>query len=185
VRKTCPECAENAKTAARVCRYCGFRFELPRPRGQSPPARGSVDSELPRFPIRRRETARSATSPFHALGHSGQRVGSADSGITQARTCLCTCTIRAPSMLARQSARKTPEPRNRVVADAITGDHAAGRNKALVQIGARPGWPTDERARPATSAASRCGSGSRGDWAGPVGRPVHRWGYGLQDHAQP
>jgi hypothetical protein len=25
--KTCPDCAESVMTAARVCRYCGFRFE--------------------------------------------------------------------------------------------------------------------------------------------------------------
>src|SRR4051812_34957963 len=25
--KVCPDCAESVKRAARVCRYCGFRFE--------------------------------------------------------------------------------------------------------------------------------------------------------------
>jgi Domain of unknown function (DUF4328)/Uncharacterised protein family UPF0547/Protein of unknown function (DUF2510) len=27
--KTCPDCAEQVKVAARVCRYCGYRFEPP------------------------------------------------------------------------------------------------------------------------------------------------------------
>lgn len=27
--KSCPDCAETVKAAARVCRYCGYRFELP------------------------------------------------------------------------------------------------------------------------------------------------------------
>jgi hypothetical protein len=47
---------------------------------------------------------------FHALGHSGQRARDADSGITQARTCLRICTIRAPSTLALQSATRMAEP---------------------------------------------------------------------------
>jgi predicted amidophosphoribosyltransferase len=25
--KLCPDCAEEVKAAARVCRFCGFRFE--------------------------------------------------------------------------------------------------------------------------------------------------------------
>jgi hypothetical protein len=27
--KRCPDCAENVRSAARVCRYCGHRFEPP------------------------------------------------------------------------------------------------------------------------------------------------------------
>lgn len=27
--KTCPDCAESVKAAARVCRYCGYRFDQP------------------------------------------------------------------------------------------------------------------------------------------------------------
>jgi hypothetical protein len=28
-RRTCPDCAEQVPAEARVCRYCGFRFEAP------------------------------------------------------------------------------------------------------------------------------------------------------------
>jgi hypothetical protein len=27
--KTCPECAEQVQVAARVCRFCGYRFDVP------------------------------------------------------------------------------------------------------------------------------------------------------------
>lgn len=37
--KTCPECAESVKAAARVCRFCGHRFEK-----QSSPTRVSGQS---------------------------------------------------------------------------------------------------------------------------------------------
>ena len=31
--KVCPDCAETIKAAARVCRFCGYRFELGRSAG--------------------------------------------------------------------------------------------------------------------------------------------------------
>jgi Uncharacterised protein family UPF0547 len=50
--KTCPECAEDVKAAARVCHFCGFRFDggaAPAPvatQALEPPPRVAQDAEL-------------------------------------------------------------------------------------------------------------------------------------------
>src|SRR5215211_5498917 len=43
--KICPECAEEVKAAAHVCRFCGYRFDPSQP-PQAPPQRDVRESLL-------------------------------------------------------------------------------------------------------------------------------------------